>query len=188
MKTACPKCKSALNFDENKVKQKIVKLKCAVCSQLFEVDVDALKQQENELLKLLENCYISVRLKDGETQQYKLKTGKNIIGRKSQSLLIDIAVETDDLEMSREHAALDVVINKYGKLDFLLSDHKSKNGTFILVGSTPKRVEKETYAVLHPNDQFLLGNTAFSLHIQIPTEQPIRNINQPWDADKTMLD
>ena len=90
-------------------------------------------------------------------QSFDFKIGRNILGRKS-SKPIDIAIETNDIYMSREHCVIEVRLNKLDKYDFLIRDNKSTNGT-IINGIQRKKLSTEDVFFLKDGDSLQLGMT-----------------------------
>jgi pSer/pThr/pTyr-binding forkhead associated (FHA) protein len=116
-------------------------------------------------------------------QTFDLKEGKNIIGRKS-SMPIDIAIETDDMTMSRRHCFIEVVLNeKRGEFDFLISDLKAINGT-ILNGRVQKKLSEQDVIYLNDSDTFQLGLTkiVFKKNNELQKKERVVDevVNQPY--------
>ena len=92
----------------------------------------------------------SLWLSDGST--YPLQLGHNLVGRLSGIYKNDIGVNVDDVFMGRQHFVLEVFLNKHGYCDYIISDNKSKNGTFVIFATS------NTKKVLTPTDKVYLKN------------------------------
>lgn len=62
---------------------------------------------------------------------YPLVEGQNIIGRKGNTSKATIQIETDDMYMSRQHAAIVLSTLSDGSLKAVLSNYQNKNTTSI---------------------------------------------------------
>jgi len=92
----------------------------------------------------------SLWLSDGST--YPLQLGHNLVGRLSGIYKSDIGINTGDVFMSRQHFIIEVVLNKRGCCEYIVSDNKSKNGTSIIFAAN------NTKKVLKSNDKVYLKN------------------------------
>lgn len=145
----CPHCGAVLKVVakagfENKP------LKCPVCSEvsLFKeykeiiqkTDETMLPNQDNDSTSLqagkaqqktINTMIGSIKVLGAKEELYKLKEGKNVIGRMSSSSNADIQIKADN-HLSREHIIIDVKnIPGMGKVHYL-SLHKEKvNATFV---------------------------------------------------------
>lgn len=91
-------------------------------------------------------------------QSFDLKPGKNSVGR-SSSMEVDIAIETDDVTMSRQHCIIDVSLHeRSGEYSFCINDFKSTNGT-ILNGAIERKLHEQDLIYLNDGDTFQLGLT-----------------------------
>lgn len=64
------------------------------------------------------------------TQTYDLLVGRQVVGRKSTSRPCEIMIDTEDMEMSRNHFIIEVESHQ-GKYKYSLSDSKSTNKTYV---------------------------------------------------------
>jgi pSer/pThr/pTyr-binding forkhead associated (FHA) protein len=64
-------------------------------------------------------------------QTLPLRLGPQVVGRRSTSRPCDLMIQTGDPYMGRNHFIIEVICNKKGELDYLLSDAGSMNHTFI---------------------------------------------------------
>ena len=101
---------------------------------------------------------------DGETA-YPLQLGVNLVGRLSGIHENDIGINTDDVFMSRRHFTIEVVLNKLGFCDYIVSDNKSKNGTVVVfAANNMKKVLTATDKVYLKNgDMIGAGKTILKL-------------------------
>jgi len=93
--------------------------------------------------------------------KYSLNVGINIIGRKSTNSRADIALETNDLYISRMHCVITVIEQETGIL-FLLKDYGSKN--HILVNDQLLNEKEEIY--LQDGDIIQMGKTNIKLELK----------------------
>ncbi len=89
-------------------------------------------------------------LSDGTS--YPLYLGSNLVGRISGIYKNDIGINTDDLYLGRQHFLIEVIINKFGFCDYIISDYKSKNGTSVIFAANNMK------KVLTPTDKVYLKN------------------------------
>ncbi len=92
----------------------------------------------------------SLWLSDGTT--YSLELGSNLVGRLSGIYKNDVGIDTQDAYLGRQHFVIDVVINKFGYCDYIISDYKSKNGTSVIFAANNMK------KVLTPSDKVYLKN------------------------------
>lgn len=97
----------------------------------------------------------SLHLKSSELPGFRLKEGRQIVGRKSADRPCDIMIETSDTSMSRKHFSIEVARNNSGGCDYYVSDLGSLNHT--LLNST-EIVEGKFYR-LKNNDVIQAGET-----------------------------
>ena len=92
----------------------------------------------------------SLWLSDGST--YPLQLGLNLVGRLSGIYKNDIGINTEDVFMGRQHFVIEVVLNKFGYCEYIISDNQSKNGTYVVFAAN------NTKKVLSPKDKVYLKN------------------------------
>jgi len=175
MNLTCPKCSKAIELQDDKLpkdKQK-AQIKCPVCQQIIIFDVPKsvqlpVKQEEKTVVDIIperKKAIINVRLIEISTKkEYKLKTGKNIIGRKA-----DLSIDNGDRYISRVHCLIEV-IEKTGNIDIILTDdgsisesgEPSSNGTF----HNEKRLTKYDKIYLENNDKVRIGHSDFIIKTQ----------------------
>lgn len=182
MRIFCPTCQAALQFDEKKVNAATINLRCFKCTHIFEVNIPLLKQQASvseEEKTVIENLPTSVKKEETkenelgwivvhdentESQVYSLKIGKNTIGRKSESVKVDIGIETTDKYMSRNHCAIEVNPNRRGGYDYILSNSENKNGVYINA-DREKKLKSESLIFLEDGNTIQIGRTKIVLKI-----------------------
>jgi len=99
----------------------------------------------------------------GTKTAYKLKTGKNIIGRQG-----DICIDSGDRYIGRKHCLIQIII-KADSLDIILIDdgsisdsgQPSTNGTFY----NGNRLTKYDKIYLNNGDKLKMGHTEFEIRI-----------------------
>jgi len=175
MNLTCPKCSKAIVLQDDKLpkdKQK-AQIKCPVCQQIIIFDVPKsvqlpIKQEERTVIDNIperQKAILNVRLIETSTKkEFKLKTGKNIIGRKA-----DLSIENGDRYISRVHCLIEV-IEKTGNINIILTDdgsisesgEPSSNGTF----HNDKRLTKYDKIYLEDNDKVRIGHTDFVIKTQ----------------------
>jgi len=170
MNLTCPKCQKALTIPDDKLpkdKQK-AQIKCPVCQQIIIFDVPksvqhTIKQEEKTVIDTTPEkpkATLNIRLIEAATKtEYKLKVGKNIIGRKA-----DISIDNDDKYISRKHCVI-IIVEKPNSIEVILTDdgsisetgEPSTNGTF----HNGKRLTKFDKIYIEHNDKIRIGHTDF---------------------------
>lgn len=118
-------------------------------------------------------------------QNFDLKEGKNIIGRKASSATVDIAIDTEDMTMSRRHCMIEVLHNeRRGDYDFLINDLNALNG-IILNSRVQRRLSENDVIYLNDGDTFQLGLTkiVFMRNTKMRVKEAVvREVaNQPYE-------
>ncbi len=161
----CPHCKVGLKVDETKIPIDITSFKCPKCKQDISLsyikqkkesssDVDTVvvlpkgKKEKTGCLTVLPNEYTL-------SQEYRLKEGLIIVGRKAKGSTADVCIDTNDKTMSRSHICIE--IQKKPKTGYFhyLSDNNSKNNTLY----NGKCIESGEKVVLKDNDEITMGRT-----------------------------
>jgi pSer/pThr/pTyr-binding forkhead associated (FHA) protein len=103
--------------------------------------------------------WIIIHDENVKTKTYPLSMGKNVIGRNSDSTVAEVTLRVDTMDnyMSRNHCVLDVSKNKNGTYDYVLSDRKSLNRTFVNGKSVAISTQDEVY--LRDADCIQIGRT-----------------------------
>jgi ribosomal protein L37AE/L43A len=86
-----------------------------------------------------------------------LKRGKNVIGRKAPGSQASIRLETADAFMSRSHTCIELAVKPGERIEHLLSDVGSVNGTF----HNGERLGPGDTIILTPGDLVRIGHTVF---------------------------
>ena len=162
----CPHCKIGLKVDEKKIPQDIVSFKCPKCKKEIpvsfveqkvgrEVDVDTLVIRQKAKESGLGTLTV-VSSADTPQQEFPLREGVIIVGRKAKVSTASICIKTEDKTMSRNHVCIEVKKNPKGNgyLHYL-SDNNSKNHTLY----NGKCIENGDVVVLKDNDVIVLGRT-----------------------------
>jgi pSer/pThr/pTyr-binding forkhead associated (FHA) protein len=123
-------------------------------------------------------------LRDDTT--YPLKLGFNLVGRISGIYKNDISVDTDDVYLGRQHFIVEVVINKSGLCDYIVSDNKSKNGTCIVFATDNLRkiLKPSDKVYLKNGDMIFAGKTMFKLRA---SAKHFINENTGNTSDRTQI-
>ena len=168
MQVTCGKCKTKFEGNLDMVLKQspgFTYFKCPHCSKIVTVK----KTQPVALAKGMQAAetenstpgipgWLIVHDETVKTQSFDLKIGKNNIGR-SSSMDVDIAIETDDMTMSRQHCIIEVIVNdRNGEFSFCINDFKSTNGT-ILNGQVERKLHEDDQIYLSDGDTFQLGMT-----------------------------
>jgi pSer/pThr/pTyr-binding forkhead associated (FHA) protein len=82
------------------------------------------KENENQI------GWLIVEQKDSDSQKFELKLGKQIIGRKSETLHSDIGIVTKDQSFGRQHLIIECK-PKNSFFECVIYRHEAKNPTFI---------------------------------------------------------
>jgi len=175
MNLTCPKCQKSIVIADDKLpkdKQK-AQIKCPVCQQIIIFDVpksvqQPIKQEEKTVIDPIPEkpkATLNIRLIETATKtEYKLKIGKNIIGRKA-----DISIDNGDKYISRIHCLIEIIA-KTGSYDVILTDdgsisengEPSSNGTF----HNGKRLTKFDKIYLENIDKIKIGHSDFIIKTQ----------------------
>lgn len=171
MKAVCGKCKARINVNTQNIKTEAIRFKCPVCSTINKLDLSKVKRNEESVsdktqIKTENNLedvmgWIVVHDENTQQQTYSLKKGKNIIGRKSESKPCDVAINTSDKFMSRNHLAIEISHGING-LDYLVYDVTSTNGTFINANEDRKLGQSDK-VYLRDGDTIQAGRTKMVL-------------------------
>lgn len=178
MRFKCGKCGTVIDTAKNEQQQldpSYTGVVCSACKAVNKVLSSRLQQEKKipptEVVRPAAADqpepvpgWIFVHDENTPMQSFDLKKGKNIIGRRS-SVHADIAIETKDEYMSRRHCMVEVTVNPSGTYDFLLSDLKALNGTF-LNGTARKRLKPEDMVMLNDGDTIQIGMTKVVIRIR----------------------
>lgn len=182
-------------------------LRCTFCGLVSDFKVDKLTKKDGVLVFRCDHCghigpvasaappaqkpapqgivgWVLVHDEQTAKQTFELKMGPNKIGRKSFTGHVDIAIDTKDLSMSREHCIIDVVEHKKEGLAFLLHDLESDNGT-ILNGQLRKKLSPQDIIYLNDRDTFQIGLTKVVFR-KNDAEVKKHNVeSEVWNSDYT---
>lgn len=159
----------------------------ALKAQAFKINQNSPFNQDNEKTQAIKDEYTSIQQEIGwlivhdertTTQTFKLKIGRNIIGRKSVSKPCDVMIDTQDKEMSRNHCIIDVIPDARGNR-YLLSDMGSGNGTFINA-KKESMLKQGMEVLLQDGDIIQMGQT------KVVIKMPLQNRNMQ-DAQTEVL-
>jgi pSer/pThr/pTyr-binding forkhead associated (FHA) protein len=115
------------------------------------------EKKTNEATKEL--GWLIIHDENTKTKTYPLLVGKNVIGRNSDSTIAEVTLRVDTMDnyMSRNHCVLDVGLSKNGAYEYVLSDRKSLNRTYVNGKSAPISTQDEVY--LRDGDCIQIGRT-----------------------------
>jgi pSer/pThr/pTyr-binding forkhead associated (FHA) protein len=136
--------------------------------------------------------FIVVHDENAAIQTYPLRIGPNVIGRKSSVPTADILIETEDVMMSRRHAVVEVVRDKFGQFEYLIAEAGSRNGTFVIGAKDSMRkikLEPEDLIYLEDGDTIQMGRTKVVLQTTkaaSSARDAARNV-QGTDYSKTII-
>lgn len=169
MQLKCTKCQKSINIPEDKLpkdKERAM-VKCPSCQQVLVFNIPAaLRKPAPQADKTIiteppaKPKPGNPRLvNDSDQTEYRLKPGKNIIGRDA-----DISIPGDRY-ISRKHCLIEVVEKHYGLLCILTDDGSisesgtpSSNGTFC----NGNRLTRHDKYYLEHNDKIRVGHTALA--------------------------
>jgi hypothetical protein len=171
MKAICGKCKARVNVNTAAAESSTVRFICPICKTRNKlvlkkeapkpkITSDKTQIHEEQDFDTIMG-WIVVHDENTPQQTHNLKLGKNIVGRKSDSLPCDIMIETSDKFMSRNHFAIEISRGAMG-LKYLVYDVTSTNGTFINADSKT-RLNTMDKVFLKDNDTIQAGRTKMVL-------------------------
>ena len=169
MEVTCGKCKRKFDGNINlpvKTGPVCNYYKCLHCGKIISAKKTEPLSRQAEGINLLQSNnsvmeitgWLVVHDETVKPQSFDLKPGKNSIGRRS-SMDVDIAIETDDMTMSRQHCVIEVNLNeRTEEYSFCINDFKSTNGT-VLNGQIERKLHEHDQIYLSDGDTFQLGMT-----------------------------
>lgn len=162
-KIRCPRCDNAIFLDLSRYNdQHALHVHCVECGRDYSIRLkqDAgTEEEENERLKVgsitvleNDNCY---------RQEISLYEGKNSIGRRTRGNPIEVAIDSGDDDMARNHCVIEISKKRDGRWSFLLSDFGSRKGTYY----RGERLGKYDKIALDDGDSVVIGSTIFMVNI-----------------------
>ncbi len=153
-KLKCPKCGGVL-LVKNSNNEKFLIVTCPNCKAKIRAAFDL---DETQIVQPATTKSVGSIYYNGHT--FPLHIGKNILGRKAQSMSVDIPIDTEDRSMSREHAQIEVIRLPNERIKAILSDlrdsRKAEQKPIILECEPLDIVDR---IVLSYGDNITLGNT-----------------------------
>jgi len=137
----CGNCQTPYKIDETKINNTQINVKCNKCSA-------------NNIVRL--GPVLVAQKKDG-VQQYNLKIGENILGRKSKAPEASIVINDD--YVSRKHAVIQLE-NIDNKLFISFKDLGSLNGSF---NKNKIRLKSNLKYPFLSDDYFIIGLTKLTI-------------------------
>lgn len=170
-KVFCPRCDNSVIFDETHYSEgQSLQLHCTVCGRNFGVRIVRKKKEASEdniadtsifgYISVIENVF-------GYKQEFPLREGDNIIGRRSKGTEVQIPILTDDPSMGRQHCVINVKPDKNGKMVYTLRDFPSVTGTFLMNDC----LGKNERVVLHEDAIITIGATTFIVHLSTGSKE-----------------
>ena len=151
----CPKCSKKLEV-ANKNQESVLLVRCPQCNAKMRVKFDT---GETVLADAEDRSEIIGLLKNGD-KYYRLHEGVNILGRKVTPPQADVSIETDDLTMSRKHAAIEIVRLKSNKVKAVLGDLRTREKAGIKpIFHEEIPLDADDRVVVCFGDTIQLGNT-----------------------------
>lgn len=171
----CPHCSAQLKINRN---IESVKVCCPVCKEGFlPKDAKQVTKSDSDCTQLNEKTVPPVARKEhvlgvlrkvvGGSEQYQLKLGKNVVGRKANVSSADIQIPAgESRRMSREHVVIEVKTVEGRGLAHYISLYKEKlNPTFV----GDEKLEYGDCLVLNQGDEIKLPDC--TLIFEIPDEE-----------------
>ena len=180
---SCGKCNAKIKFDSQKLNPQKPLIRCPVCQTInmvsqLQKQLDVTQPVLQEKTQVHQQPIMPVLPKNNQItgkhsdemgwlivhdevtpeQTLPIKMGKNIIGRASESKPADVPIRTQDSYMSRNHCVIEVIRQPNGKIEYLLYDIGSTNGTFIN-GDKKSRLRPNMQVLLRDGDTLQIGRT-----------------------------
>jgi len=154
--------KKAYLFSIQVLRKKLI-LAVPNSEKYFELQVskEALKKlKENQEIKS-SKIFIELQLRDLQTRKiYPLMLGQNRLGRKSNTVTCELAIDNGDSKISRQHFNIDVSRDvQTGIYAYNLTDLNSANGTYL----NEQLISNQTATVLNIGAKIRAGKTDFVL-------------------------
>jgi pSer/pThr/pTyr-binding forkhead associated (FHA) protein len=165
MKAICGKCKARVKIKDDSDENKMF-FNCPICKTKNKLILPK-NQKMTEEKTLVQSSLGDVKgwlvVHDESTSQqtFTLKSGKNVVGRKSESKPCEVMVDTEDSYMSRNHFAIEISLGNKG-LEYLVFDVTSTNGTFINANKNNK-LSQTDQVYLQDGDTIQAGRTKMVL-------------------------
>ena len=165
MKAICGKCKARVKIKDDSGENEVF-FNCPICKTKNKLILPK-NQKMTEEKTLVQSSLGDVKgwlvVHDESTSQQTLtlKSGKNVVGRKSESKPCEVMVDTEDSYMSRNHFAIEISLGNKG-LEYLVFDVTSTNGTFINANKNNK-LSQTDQVYLQDGDTIQAGRTKMVL-------------------------
>jgi pSer/pThr/pTyr-binding forkhead associated (FHA) protein len=159
MKVNCGKCKAPVNLKIGESSKDVVFYTCPVCKARNRIKLKSNAAPIGEVAG-----WIVVHDENTKQQTHTLKRGVNVVGRKSVSKSCDVAIDTDDMTMSRNHFAVEVIHGPQG-YNYIVYDVTSTNGTYINADENKKLNQNDKIHVFD-GDTIQAGRTKMVLRIK----------------------
>ncbi len=163
MKVQCPKCEATINIPDNKLprnKRKAM-IKCPKCKHSVVFDVPNFVEEEGDKTEIGDMADLKKKAKlinEATQEEFLLKLGKNIIGRKKEAVNVCII---GDGYIGRQHCMIEFKYTVWGAIELTLVDDtsltgkQSTNGTFY----QEQRLSEYDAFVLKAGDKIRVGRT-----------------------------
>lgn len=152
----CPKCNVVLDVQNSQNHRELL-VRCPKCSTRLRVKFDIDDEEPHTMI-------LSTKQNEGSTgwiefrgERYNLNVGHNVIGRASSSSSANVSIRTTDKTMSRNHALVEVIRLKRGRVKIVLSNSKKTqdNPTFL----NDEKLDDLDKIVLEDGDCIRMGST-----------------------------
>lgn len=198
----CPECATRLSIPESAITKGIPTLTCPKCNKKFKPmikqpvpqipnppinQVNSSKGADTDFLDQAPG-WLVVHDENTKHQTFSLKLGKQIAGRKDPTRPCEIMIDTSDKYMSRNHFVIECKINRFGKVECVLSDNNAKNHTFINTKSL-QEVKQNDLFLLSDGDIIQAGRTkiVFKSSNTVRTEKEAENSVKSTPKGRTVL-
>lgn len=136
-KIRCPKCDEFITFDETNYSEgQTLVFVCDNCGKQFTIRILKKNQKNNPESEKSEPAslgYVTVLQNEfGAKQEFQLKLGDNVFGRRNKGTVINQPIETRDRSIDRIHCIINVAIGKNNQIIYTLRDAPSLTGTFLM--------------------------------------------------------
>ncbi len=148
-------CGVTLKLDVDQLEKANYLFKCPKCKVRQKIKKEDLQMNQKEHPP----GWLMIHDENVEDQVYTLIKGDNVFGRKPGTGPGCHTIDATDTYLSRKHCGIQVVENKVGKLQYLMQDLKSTNGTFL--NAEPRKYNHKDIIYLRDNDLIQMGRTKF---------------------------
>ena len=181
VKCGNPKCQAMLRVDVSKLNPKQAAVRCPKCKNVIRINLSKPEppQPPPKPESKAPQAWLIRHTEGLPTKTFPLKLGKNKIGRRAVDPsypIPDVAIiRSEDARVSRGAHCILEVVEQRGLWEFILSDNKSSNGTFI--NNKEYRLQPGDEEYIEEGETIQVGRTKFVLK----TNQNGRSAQQAQD-------